>query len=84
MTQGGRARLRAASRLNKLNDQAKGNRMLMSVATANDVKVLDFEGKLDTQTSPEAQDELTRLIGDGARKILVHEPRLLRWLERTG
>ncbi len=44
---------------------------MMSVATANDVKVLDFEGKLDTQTSPEAQGELTRLIGEGARKILV-------------
>ncbi len=45
--------------------------MLMSVKTANDVKVLDFEGKLDTQTSPDAQSELTRLVEDGARKILV-------------
>ncbi len=45
--------------------------MLMSVETANDVKVLEFEGKLDTQTSPDAQGELTRLIEEGARKILV-------------
>ncbi len=46
--------------------------MLISVATANDVKVLDFEGKLDTQTSPDAESQLTRLIEEGARKILVN------------
>ncbi len=45
--------------------------MLISVKTANDVTVLEFEGKLDTQTSPEAQGELTRLIEEGTRKILV-------------
>ena len=45
--------------------------MLMSVKTANDVMVLEFEGKLDTQTSPDAQRELTRLVEEGARKILV-------------
>ncbi len=50
--------------------------MQMSVKTANDVKVLDFEGKLDTQTSPDAQSELTRLIEEGARKILVNFDKL--------
>lgn len=46
--------------------------MLISVKTADDVKVLDFEGKFDTLTSPEAQSQLTRLIEEGARKILVN------------
>ena len=45
--------------------------MLMSVKTAGDAKILEFEGKLDTQTSPHAQRELTRLVEEGARKILV-------------
>ncbi len=46
--------------------------MQISIKTANDVKVLDFEGKLDTQTSPDAESQLTRLIEEGARKILVN------------
>ncbi len=50
--------------------------MLMSVNTADDVKVLAFEGKLDTLTSPEAQSHLTRLIEEGARKILVNFDKL--------
>ena len=45
--------------------------MQISVKTTNDVKVLAFEGRLDTQTSPDAQKELTRLIEDQAlRKAL--------------
>ena len=50
--------------------------MKLSVKTAKDVKVLDFEGKLDTQTSPDAQSELTRLIEEGARKIVVNFDKL--------
>ncbi len=46
--------------------------MPISVKTTNEVKVLEFEGKLDTQTSPEAQDQLTELIEKGEKKILVN------------
>ncbi len=46
--------------------------MQISVKTSNDVKVLAFEGRLDTQTSPDAQQQLTRLIEEGETKILVN------------
>jgi len=46
--------------------------MQISVKTTNEVKVLAFEGRLDTQTSPDAQQQLTRLIEEGATKILVN------------
>ena len=46
--------------------------MQISVKTANEVKVLAFEGRLDTQTSPDAQQRLTRLIEEGETKILVN------------
>ena len=46
--------------------------MQISVKTTNEVKVLAFEGRLDTQTSPDAQQQLTGLIEEGATKILVN------------
>jgi anti-anti-sigma factor len=46
--------------------------MQISVKTTNEVKILAFEGRLDTQTSPDAQQQLTRLIEEGATKILVN------------
>jgi anti-sigma B factor antagonist len=46
--------------------------MTISVKTTNGVKVLLFEGELDTQTSPDAQDQLEQLIDEGARKVLVN------------
>jgi len=50
--------------------------MEILVKTTDDVKVVEFEGKLDTQTSPDAQDQLTELIGNGERKILVNLEKL--------
>ncbi len=50
--------------------------MTISVKTTNDVKILHYEGALDTQTSPDAQDQLTQLIEGGARKILVNFEKL--------
>ena len=50
--------------------------MQISVKTADEVKVLEFKGKLDTQTSPDAQDQLTELIEKGERKILVNLEKL--------
>ncbi len=50
--------------------------MQISVKTANEVKVLAFEGSLDTQTSPDAQAQLTQLIDGGDKKILVNFEKL--------
>ncbi len=50
--------------------------MQISVKTANEVKVLAFEGRLDSQTSPDAQQQLTRLIEEGETKILVNLEKL--------
>ena len=50
--------------------------MTISVKTTHDVKVLHCEGELDTQTSPDAQNQLKRLIEEGARKILVNFEKL--------
>lgn len=46
--------------------------MQITVKTVGDVKVLEFEGKLDTQTSPDAETQLTQLIDGGAEKVLVN------------
>ena len=51
-------------------------RMQISVKTANEVKVLALEGSLDTQTSPDAQTQLTQLIEGGDKKILVNFEKL--------
>ena len=50
--------------------------MRISVKTTKEVKVLAFEGRLDTQTSPDAQQRLTRLIEEGETKILVNLEKL--------
>ncbi len=50
--------------------------MQISVKTTNEVKVLAFEGRMDTQTSPDAQQQLTRLIEEGETKILVNLEKL--------
>ncbi len=50
--------------------------MRISVKTTNEVKVLAFEGKLDTQTSPDAEQQLTRLIEEGENKFLVNFEKL--------
>ncbi len=50
--------------------------MEISVKTTNEVKVLAFEGRLDTQTSPDAQTRLTQLIEGGDKKILVNLEKL--------
>ena len=50
--------------------------MQISVKTTNEVKVLAFEGKLDTQTSPDAHQRLTRLIEEGENRFLVNFEKL--------
>ncbi len=44
--------------------------MEIAVSDAGEVKVLRFEGKLDTKTFPDAQALLTELIEQGTTKVV--------------
>ena len=46
--------------------------MKMDVRDSNDVKILDFEGNLDTNTSPDAEAKLNDLIENGSQKLLIN------------
>ncbi len=50
--------------------------MQISVKTTNEVKILAFEGKLDTGTSPDAQQQLIQLIEAGGNRFLVNFEKL--------
>ena len=45
--------------------------MQLTATPSEGVIVIKIEGNLDTQTSPEAQEELDRIVEDGARKLLI-------------
>jgi anti-sigma B factor antagonist len=42
----------------------------------NDIKVVELIGKLDTNTSPDAETHLNKLIKEGVKKILVNLEKL--------
>jgi len=42
----------------------------------NDIKVVDLIGKLDTNTSPDAEKHLNGLLKEGVKKILVNLEKL--------
>lgn len=46
--------------------------MRISSETIDNVKVVRFEGNLDTNTSSEAQDYLNSSIGEGATNVVVN------------
>jgi len=50
--------------------------MEITVTDAGEVKVIRIEGKLDTQSSPDAQTQLTQLIDQGATKFVVNFEKL--------
>ena len=50
--------------------------MEISVKTVKGVKVLAFQGNLDTQTSPDSERQLNQLIEDGESKFLVNLEKL--------
>lgn len=50
--------------------------MQISIKTTDEIKVLEFDGKLDTHTFSHAQDHLSELIEKGERKILVNLEKL--------
>lgn len=45
--------------------------MEISVTESGDVRILSFQGNLDTNTSPQAEGEINSLIDAGAQKLLV-------------
>ena len=50
--------------------------MEISSRDAGEVQVVEFEGNLDTNTSPNAQKHLKELVGGGNSKILVNFEKL--------
>ncbi len=50
--------------------------MQISVKAVGEVKVLEFEGKMDTQTSPGAQKKLSQLTEEGENEILLNFEKL--------
>ena len=50
--------------------------MEITVSDIGGVKVVRMEGSLDTQTSPDAQTQMTQLIEQGATKIVVNFEKL--------
>ena len=50
--------------------------MEIAVSDAGEIKVIRIEGKLDTQSSPDAQTQLTQLIDQGATKLVVNFEKL--------
>ena len=50
--------------------------MEIKVRDVGEVKVLQMEGSLDTQTSPQAQTLITQLIDQGATRIVVNFEKL--------
>lgn len=45
--------------------------MQLTTNSSEGVTIIRIEGNLDTQTSTEAQEELERIVDDGARKLLI-------------
>ena len=46
--------------------------MDITIRKAGDVNVLDFDGNLDTNSSPAAESEVNRLLDEGCRQILFN------------
>ena len=46
--------------------------MKIYISESGDVRVLAFEGNLDTSTSPEAETKINELIDGGVSKLLVN------------
>lgn len=46
--------------------------MEISISESGDVRILSFQGNLDTGTSPEAESQINDLIEAGAQKLLVN------------
>ena len=45
--------------------------MVIKITTEEGVKVISIEGRLDTNTSKEANNELTKLVDEGKTKLII-------------
>ncbi len=50
--------------------------MQIAVTESDDVRILAFEGNLDTNTSPDAEREINGLIEAGTQKLLINFEKL--------
>ena len=50
--------------------------MKFNVKESNGISVIAIEGRLDTQTAPEAQKKLLDIIKNGANKVLINFEKL--------
>jgi anti-sigma B factor antagonist len=50
--------------------------MEISISESGDVRILSFQGNLDTNTAPDAESEINGLIDGGAQKLLVNFEKL--------
>ena len=46
--------------------------MEVTVKEVNEVSILSFEGNLDTNTAPQAQEQIDQLIDGGSSRILIN------------
>ena len=50
--------------------------MEISVTESDDVRILSFQGNLDTNTSPQAESEINGLIDAGSQQLLINFEKL--------
>jgi len=50
--------------------------MEISVTESDDVRILSFQGNLDTNTAPQAESEINGLIYAGSQKLLINFEKL--------
>ena len=50
--------------------------MEISISESGDVRILSFQGNLDTGTSPKAESQINGLIDAGSQKLLVNFEKL--------
>ena len=50
--------------------------MEISVTESGDVRILSFQGNLDTNTAPQAESEINGLIDAGSQKLLINFEKL--------
>ena len=50
--------------------------MEISIGESGDVRVLSFQGNLDTNTAPDAESEINALIDAGTQKLLINFEKL--------
>ena len=50
--------------------------MEISITESGDIRILSFQGNLDTNTSPQAESEINGLIEAGSQKLLINFEKL--------